>query len=99
MKVRLERTGGVAGIRRTRSLDSGELPQTDCDELCRLVREARFFDLPARLDAKPSGTDRFQYRITVETAEGTHTVGFAESSEGQALVRPLLDWILGRPEC
>jgi hypothetical protein len=62
------------------------------DELCRLIAEAGFFGLPGRLEPAAPQADRFQYVLTVETGENSHTVFASESSIPKSM-RPLLDWL------
>jgi hypothetical protein len=95
MRIQLERTGGVAGIKIRRSIDSAELPLEEAKKLEGMLRKSRFFKLPAEMSSTTSGTDRFHYRLTIETGEETRTVEAAEAEVPESL-RPLLHWIESR---
>jgi hypothetical protein len=92
MKVRLERSGGLANIRRTVTVDAAALPPERAEELRRLVAAA---DLDNRSEspAPPAGRpDRFVYRLTVEDASAGHTVTVSEDAASEDLQR-LVDWL------
>jgi hypothetical protein len=95
MKVRLVRSGGVAGIRLTRELDSERLPEDGARRLARLVEESGVLGLPPGAPAPPTGPDRFAYRLTVESGNAEHTVELAEQDVSPALT-PLIDWLISR---
>jgi len=95
MRVILERTGGFAGIKLRTSLDSESLTESQARCLRELVEKSRFFDLPLELHAPNSGADRFQYRVTVESEKGSHTVVASETAVPPEM-RPLLDWLVQR---
>lgn len=90
--VDFTRTGGFAGITRTFNLSSNSLTESDGQELTRLIRNARFFDLPAEIRSTDQAADRFQYRITISTDEGIHSVLVDEGAIPEQL-RPLVDWL------
>jgi emfourin len=94
MQIEFERSGGVAGIRLATTVDTDRLPASDAARVRQLLDDAGFFSLPAHLAATTPGADRFQYHITVRTAERSHTVDIAEGAAPPAL-RPLLDWLVG----
>lgn len=93
MKIRLERTGGFAGMTRTTEIDTAALSEDDRALVDRLVREADFYALPAQmLLADAASADQFHFRITIATAERTHTVE-ATGSAAPASLEPLLEWL------
>lgn len=92
MKIEYVRTGGFAAIRLTTSLDSEKLPPTEASRLETLVESAGFFDLPAEIRPSAPAPDRFEYRITVSTAQRTHTVVISEAAI-PARVGPLIDYL------
>jgi len=92
MRVTFERTGGFAGRKLRARIDTSTLPRTQEDELCRLIAESGFFALPGRLEPAAPQPDRFQYVLTVDTGENSHTVFASESSVPQSM-RPLLNWL------
>jgi hypothetical protein len=93
VKVQFVRTGGVAGIRLTATLDTETLPADEADRLRRLVAAARLFDQPASRPSPAPETDRFQYRVTVEEGDRTKRVELDESSIPDTF-RPLLDYLI-----
>jgi hypothetical protein len=95
MRILFERTGGFAGMKLRRMLDSSELPPPEAKVLERLLRRSRFFDLPQELESSSSGADRFHYRVTVETEQGSRTVEAGEAAV-PASMRPLLQWLEAR---
>lgn len=90
MRIYYERSGGFAGLRQEITLDSQSIDAEEAGELQKLVEQAGFFDLPARITAPGTGADQFQYRITVESGPRRHTVEAGEASIPAAL-QPLLD--------
>jgi hypothetical protein len=92
MHIRFERTGGFAGQKLKGYLDSSDLSLAQARRLKDLLRQSRFFELPAILQASVPGADRFNYRVTVECEEGTHTVQASDAAiPGE--MRPLLDFL------
>jgi hypothetical protein len=95
MKVRLVRSGGVAGMRLAAEMDSARLPEEGARHLARLVEESGVLALPAHTHAGATGPDRFAYRLTVETEGREHTVEIAEEDLSPA-IEPLIDWLVSR---
>jgi hypothetical protein len=89
MKVHFERSGGVAGMLLTLTIETETLPEADARELESLIGAAKFFDLPRVITGTGRGADQFQYKITVETHERSHSVETGDSAAPEAL-RPLL---------
>ncbi|MGD2167120.1 MAG: hypothetical protein PVF63_03370 [Gammaproteobacteria bacterium] len=93
MKIRLERTGGFAGMTRTVEVDVDALSEDERTAVTALIQNADFFALPSEVTSTaPAGADRFNYRITVESASGTHTVEATEASAPDSLA-PLIEWV------
>jgi hypothetical protein len=92
MRIFFERTGGLAGIKLKGTLDSATLPLREAHRLQRLLKQSRFFDLPSVLDSERPGADRFNYKVTVETSDGKHTVEAAEAAI-PGTMRPFLDFL------
>jgi hypothetical protein len=90
MRVVFERSGGFAGRKIHGSLDSSMRPISEARRLTRLIERSRFFELPSILEPTEPGADRFDYRVTVESEEGRHTVEASEAAVPGSL-RPLLD--------
>jgi hypothetical protein len=93
MKIRLERSGGFAGMTRTFEVDTDALPEEQRELVTGLVHNANFFALPSSLaSADTGGADQFSYRISIESDGGTHTIEMSEASVPNSLT-PLIDWI------
>jgi hypothetical protein len=91
-QIQFERSGGLAGIRLTHSVSSEALPAEEENKLAELIEAARFFELPAVMRAAEPSADRFQYKISVETEQGKHTVQVDEAAV-PAQLQPLLGWL------
>lgn len=91
LRVTVERTGGLAGMRRVATVDTAGLGGEGI-EVERWVEEAGFFTRPPREPA-PSAPDRFKFRITVEDGPRRHVVEVGEAAlEGP--LRALVDRVL-----
>ena len=97
MRVKLERSGGFANIRRTTAVDATALAPERAEELRRLVAAADLASFPER-PAPPAGRpDRFVYRLTVEDEAGSRAVTVSEDA-ASAEMRRLLDWLQATAE-
>jgi hypothetical protein len=92
MRLFFERTGGFAGMKLQRALDSKDLPPGDVKQLGALLRKSRFFDLPPELKTSSPGPDRFHYKLTIENEAGIRTVEGSDASVPEEM-RPLIDWL------
>jgi len=92
MRVVLERSGGFAGISQTYSVSSDELPAEEAQKVADFVEAAGFFGLPSIIRSTEPGADRFQYKITVESEHGSHTVQMDEAAVPPRL-QPVLNWM------
>lgn len=77
MRIEFERSGGLAGMRLTLSVDTDTLPESEADEIAKLVKEADFFALPEEAGTPP-GADAFNYKVTIESEGRSHTVRTSE---------------------
>jgi hypothetical protein len=93
MRMTIERTGGFAGMRLTKVIDTATLPAEEKNQLRRLVDAADFFHLPATLISNSPQPDRFQYRLTVEENTQQHTVVVSEQAVPGTL-RPLIECLM-----
>ena len=92
MRIEFERSGGFAGLRLAATIEADELSVEEAEELCKLVEEAGFFDLPARIAGPNAQPDQFMYKVTVETEARRHTVQLENTAPTPEL-QPLLDWL------
>jgi hypothetical protein len=89
MRVRLETSGGYAGLARVAEVDTDELTSVDVDAALHALAE------PAA--APPPTGPQPRYRLTVFRADGTHVVELVEPAVPDA-VRPLLTELLARAQ-
>jgi hypothetical protein len=72
--------------------DTEKLPPEDAQRLKQLVDSANFFQLPETIANPKPQPDRFQYTLTVEDGNRSHTVTIPESALPPNL-RPLTDFL------
>jgi hypothetical protein len=92
MRIQFRRSGGVAGMTFATTVETDSLAPQDAEHVARLVDDAGFFDLPARLPSRPGTADECEYEITVETEGRTHAVVTRDTGAPASLI-PLLDWL------
>lgn len=92
MNIQFVRSGGFAGIRQSFSASSESLSAEQQKSLSELIQAARFFDQPEVMESSGAGADRFNYRISVEGEQGSHTVDVDEAAIPQEM-RPLIAWL------
>jgi hypothetical protein len=97
MKIQLERSGGFTGIPLRSSINTDLLDPEESKTLLEMVESARFFELPASIPSPKAGVDRFNYKLTIEAKEQSHTVEFNEADAPEQLA-PLIKRVtlLGR---
>jgi hypothetical protein len=86
MRVVLERSGGLAGLRRTASLEACDLGPTDEGLLREAAERAGFFALPRELHTAEPEPDRFSYRLEIEDGGREASVRFDEGAASEALL-------------
>lgn len=96
MKVRLERSGGFANVRRTTAVDATKLSPQRAAELGRLVAAADLGTFPEAPTPRAGKPDRFVYHLTVEYEGGVRTVTVSEDSTSEGM-QQLLDWLQQMP--
>ncbi len=93
MKIHFERSGGFAGMTMNVDIDAHALSDTEREALMTHLSNAEFFALPSAIDdPSTTGADRYNYRITIESNDRTHTVECTDGSAPASLT-PLLDWL------
>jgi hypothetical protein len=92
MRVVLERSGGFAGISQTLGVSTDQMPEEEAQKLRELVEAAQFDELPSVIRSTEPEADRFQYKLTVESEHGTHTVQVDEAAVPPSL-QPVLNWM------
>jgi hypothetical protein len=89
MRIDFERSGGLAGISLTLTLDTQQLPSAEAANLESMIQDSGFFGLPGQTHAGPAGADRFEYRLAVSAPGHTHSIVMNEADVPGPLM-PLL---------
>ena len=97
MRIKLERTGGLANVRRSVSLDAAALAPERAEELRRLVAAADLAAFPENPTPLAGRPDRFVYQLTVEDEAVARTVTVSEDAASENLQR-LVDWLQATAE-
>ncbi len=92
MQIDFIRTGGFAGVRLTTSVDTTKLPPDQAVTLHKLLDDAGFFQLPENIAPPKPQPDRFEYRISVSSAEQSHAIVVNDAAAPDSL-RPLIDYL------
>ena len=92
MRVSVVRGGGLAGLVRTTTVDTGRLSAGDRRELAALVQQAELSGPAAAHGYEAPEPDRFSYLVTVEDQGRRRQGGFTERSLPEG-VRNLISWI------
>ena len=92
VRVEVTRSGGFAGISRTRAVDTADLDEERADTLRTLVEESR---LETRTAGGPvaGGADRFQYDVTIVRNSQRRSIVLHEPDLSEAQER-LIRWVL-----
>jgi hypothetical protein len=89
-RLRLRRTGGIAGVPTEAELDTAELEPARAEPILHALDAARE---PAPSPAPPR-PDGFRYELTVERAGDTRTVTFGDPPPAE--LAPVLEALSGR---
>jgi hypothetical protein len=95
MKISFKRSGGFAGLpgqNQSLEIDSDKLPHPKAKELERLVEETRPFDQPSAHAPVNQMRDGFQYDLTLDAGDRTHSIKTADGAMPDEL-QPLIDWL------
>jgi len=84
VRITVRRSGGFAGLRLERAIDTERLPAPEREAVEHLVVEARFFELPER---ETSGLpDVILYYVRIELHDRSHEVTTDERAAPDPLV-------------
>ena len=86
--ITFKRSGGVVGSDLDLKLDINMLPNDESQHLMHLITNANFFKIPENLNV-PATPDEFQYTITVESGNSSHTVHCTDATMPKP-IRPLV---------
>jgi hypothetical protein len=92
MRLRFERTGGIANIPLGAELDSAEMPAERAEALKGLVERVRPFDQPADAHGPVVMADQFHYEVTIEGAAGKHSIPTSDD-KASADLKLLFDYL------
>jgi hypothetical protein len=79
MIIRVERSGGFAGMTVQARIDTEDLDPEERQNLIEQVKSSGFFESSFDLQSNQQGRDRFHYSITIEYHEQQRTVELDES--------------------
>ena len=98
IRVSVVRVGGVAGARRTASLDTETLDEDRAAQLRRLVDEANIAHVSEPTIRSTREKDRFHFTLTVQHGAFQHSLTFAEDRTPEQLQELLeMVWREGQP--
>ena len=83
MRIRVVQSGGFAGLRVERAVETDDLEASEREDYERLVAEACFFELPAR--ATSGLPDVIQCRVRIDAHGREHEVTTDERTASMAL--------------
>ena len=86
MRIVLDRSGGLGGVRRSARVVPGALGAPDEGRVRQAVERAGFFALPRELLASRPEPDRFCYRLEIEDGGRKASVRFDEGAASEALL-------------
>lgn len=91
--IELGRSGGqVPTFRPKYRLEIKDLSAEERQTLARLLKEADFFHQPDRFPGT-GFPDTFEYRLTVQSAEASHTVVFHDQDGHPESLDTITDWV------
>ena len=95
-RLRLRRTGGLAGVATEAELDTAELEPEQAQTLLGALDRADLGALAKSPPAtKPPMPDAFRYELEVRRGDRSHTIAFSDTDRPQELV-PVIDALAGR---
>ena len=94
MRIRYERSGGLANIGLKFELDSKQVAGNKARNLKKLIEKAELFDQPATPPVSRSVPDQYQYELTVEEGGRKHTIRTSDIAASPELLS-LCDWLNG----
>lgn len=92
MRIILKRSGGLAGLRVTRTVDEATLATHQARKLRRLVKAIEARPRSRKKAAASGSADRFQYHLVVEDQRRTRHIRFGEDTASGSL-GTLVAWL------
>jgi hypothetical protein len=97
MKLSILRGGGLSGRTIRTEVTSDSLSPEDAKALHERVVESGVLTMPPDPPAAPAHPDEFEYELTVDHGDGSHTVHRPQSALSPEL-RSLIKWADAHPE-
>ena len=96
MKIVYEKSGGFAGLRTRKAIDTAQLSAKEAAEVHRLIDSSGFFKLPSKIDQSQM-RDAFQYVIEADNGSQQHRVSITGEPQepSLALLRQKLESLSG----
>ncbi len=85
MRIEFERFGGFTGIRLQGALNLDELAPEEDREIQDLLEASGFFELPSQITPQVGIPDQFHYRVTVYSAEDSHTIELSDAVASESM--------------
>ena len=92
MRISIERSGGFTGMRMSFTLSEDMLSQDEMQKIQDIINQANFFEITPKTLAPPGAADYFQYKITIEADEKSHTIETNDISMPESLA-PLIEFL------
>jgi hypothetical protein len=92
-RIRIQRSGGFAGVSLGGEVRSGELSPEDAEELDRLASNVDFTSTKGDAPGRPGQPDRFQYSLVVDHGADRYELTSGEGSMDEPL-RELVRWLM-----
>jgi len=86
-KLAFERSGGVAGLRLTTTVDTAQVPPDEASKLESLLKAADLFTEPTAIASPRRRPDEFEYKLAIEEYGRQHIVTATDSSAPPALMQ------------
>jgi hypothetical protein len=94
-RIRIQRSGGFAGVSLGGEVRSDELSPDEAEELERLATSVDFASAHSDAQAQPGQPDRFQYSLVVDHGSDHYELTSGEASMDERL-RELVRWLMPR---
>jgi hypothetical protein len=94
-RLRLRRTGGLAGVATEAALDTAELDPAEARPVLEALDAADLAALAGHPPTHPGMPDAFRYELEVRRGEQAHTIAFTDADRPAALA-PVIDALAAR---
>jgi hypothetical protein len=84
MHIRVEQSGGIAGLRSTHELDTAQLPDELRDPIVHLIERVAFFTLAT--ESRSRFPDATCYRVRIEDGARAHEIALDDGAADTGLL-------------